>query len=304
MNTNSISARSILTKQTGGFLTSAPYPFTHTLAAYTGCAFGATTCGMYCYAQHLPNWIWGGGGQPWGSTVLVKENAPELLETTLKRMTAERRRSLRIFMSSSTDPYQPLEATWRLTRRCLEVFARYPDLDLLLIQTRSDLAERDLDLMQCIPYAWLSLTIETDDPAVYTRLRGGPRPGPRFALARAAVAASIKTQIAVSPCLPYSAGFVQALVETGVARVIVDTFVAGDGSGGVRTAKSPFASTMPNDHWRDQDPARRLHAQLQQAGITVLWSAAGFCSIPPRIDSSIQLSVVPSIAGDRSPLLG
>ena len=46
-------------------------------------------------------------------------------------------------MSSTTDPYQPLETTHRMTRRCLEVFARYPDLELLVIQTRSPLAARD-----------------------------------------------------------------------------------------------------------------------------------------------------------------
>ena len=37
-------AKSILTAQSGGFLASAPYPFTHTLSAYTGCGFGRTTC--------------------------------------------------------------------------------------------------------------------------------------------------------------------------------------------------------------------------------------------------------------------
>src|SRR6185437_1648682 len=49
-------AHGILTPQRNGFLASGPYPFTHALSAYTGCAFGNTTCGMYCYAQFLPNW--------------------------------------------------------------------------------------------------------------------------------------------------------------------------------------------------------------------------------------------------------
>ena len=51
MNVTTKAAKAILTKQNSGFLASAPYPFTHTLSAYTGCGFGQTTCGLYCYAQ-------------------------------------------------------------------------------------------------------------------------------------------------------------------------------------------------------------------------------------------------------------
>src|SRR5438067_2422105 len=127
MDIRTTTARSILTEQRSGFLTSPPYPFTHTLAPYTGCAFGATTCGTYCYAQYLPNWTYAGHGAPWGSAVVVKENAPDLLDAALRSLPPARRQGLRVFMSSSTDPYQPVERRWCLTRRCLEVFARYPD---------------------------------------------------------------------------------------------------------------------------------------------------------------------------------
>src|SRR5947207_5529765 len=109
MELRTTAARSILTEQRSGFLASPPHPFTHTLAPYTGCAFGATTCGMYCYAQYLPNWTYAGGGAHWGSAVVAKENAPDLLDAALRTMSPARRRSLRIFMSSSTDPYQPVE---------------------------------------------------------------------------------------------------------------------------------------------------------------------------------------------------
>lgn len=282
MDIRATTAKSILTRQTGGFLTSMPYPFTHTLSAYTGCAFGATTCGMYCYAQHLPNWTRHADGAAWGSIVAAKENARELLAATLAKTPAEARRMLRIFMSSSTDPYQPLEATQHLTRGCLAVFADYPDLDLLLIQTRSTLAERDFDLMRRIPYAWLSVTVESDDPAVFKRLRGGPTPAVRFALVRAAVQAGVKTQIAVSPCMPYTERFAEALASTGVRRVIVDTFESGDGSGGARTGQSPYAAAVPAAEWRDTSPARALYTCLERMGVSVAWSAAGFCGIPPR----------------------
>jgi len=79
-------AASILTPQRQGFLASGPYPFTHALSGYLGCAFGQTTCGLYCYAQFLPNWQFRNASYAWGEAVTVKSNAPELLEKTLSRM--------------------------------------------------------------------------------------------------------------------------------------------------------------------------------------------------------------------------
>src|SRR5438105_6860450 len=272
-------ARSILTEQRSGFLASPPHPFTHTLAPYTGCAFGATTCGMYCYAQYLPNWTYAGGGARWGSAVVAKENAPDLLAAALRSLPAARRRGVRIFMSSSTDPYQPAEQRRRLSRRCLEVFACYPDLDLLVIQTRSPLAARDLDLLRQIPYAWLSVTVETDDPGVFKRLRGGPAPSQRLELARAAVAQDLAVQIAVSPCLPHTAAFAGALAGCGARRVVVDTFVDGDGAAGRRTAHSDYARAVAG--WSDTGAARALLDELRAAGWATGGGTAGFCGIPP-----------------------
>ena len=144
---------SVLTAQRHGFLRAGPYPFTHRLAAYTGCAFGYTACGLYCYAAALLNWTYDRPTPetPWGGTVIVKENAPEVLEKELRAIHPEARRSLRIIMSASADPYQPLGASWRLTRHCLEVFARYEDLALLLVQTRAPLVTRDYDLLAALP---------------------------------------------------------------------------------------------------------------------------------------------------------
>ena len=60
MEITSKEAKSILTPQHSGLLTAGPYPFTHTLSGYVGCGFGQTTCGLYCYAQFLPNWSFSG----------------------------------------------------------------------------------------------------------------------------------------------------------------------------------------------------------------------------------------------------
>ena len=79
-------AKSILTPQHSGLLTAGPYPFTHTLSGYVGCGFGQTTCGLYCYAQFLPNWSFSGLSAPWGQAVQVKANAAELLDKALSTM--------------------------------------------------------------------------------------------------------------------------------------------------------------------------------------------------------------------------
>ena len=279
-------AKGILTPQRNGFLASGPYPFTHALSAYTGCGFGQTTCGMYCYAQFLPNWSFSGFTAEWGEAVQVKINAAKLLDKTLAKMKQETRRTLRIFMSSTTDPYQPLENKYQMTKQCLEVFSRYPDLDLLVVQTRSPLAERDIPLLSHIPYAWLSVTIETDDQAYLKRLKGGPLLEKRWELLRNASRSGVHTQITVSPCLPYTTveGFGQRLLESGAERIVVDTVVDGDGSAGGRTARSAFAKVEKD--WAETTQAHLLYDYLREhedaRGVEVGWSNAGFCGITPR----------------------
>ena len=274
-------AKTILTPQRSGFLTAGERPYTHSLSWAAGCGYGKLYCGAFCYAQMLPNWHFARRkGEGWGEALIVKENAAELLETQLA--CARKRPDMRVFMSPVTDPYQPIERNLRLTRRCLDVFARYDDLDLLLIQTRGLAVLEDLDLIAGIPYAWLGMSIETD--------RGdlpygpsGPQVERRLAAVETAVRRGIRTQIAVSPCLPHSPGFAGRLLETGAQRIVIDTFAIGDGSGGRRTANSPFAALADYD-WRDDSSARRLYEQLRAHHAAVAWSGPGFAGIPARAD--------------------
>ncbi len=279
-------AASILTPQRNGFLASGPYPFTHALSAYVGCGFGQTTCGLYCYAQFLPNWQFRDFSATWGQVVQVKTNAAELLEKTLGAMKPEIRRHLRIFMSSTTDPYQPIEQHYNVTRQCLEVFSHFHDLDLLVIQTRSPLAARDFLLIQKISYAWLSVTIETDDQVYLKRLRGGPLLEKRWQLVQAAQAYGIQIQITVSPCLSFTGveAFGQRLLRSGAQRLVIDTVIDGDGSNGSRTAHSAFA--MADPEWNNTSYAQELYHFLSERAeklhLSIGWSNAGFCGIEPR----------------------
>lgn len=279
MNIRYVQAKRILTRQKRGFLAEGRYPYTHTLSWAAGCGFGNLYCGAFCYAQAFPNWLYNKEpGEGWGDAVIIKENAPELLDKELAKATD--RPAMRIFMSSVTDPYQPAERNIRMTRRLLDVFARYDDLDLLVIQTRSPFVTDDLARIAALPYAVVSMTIETN--------RAGLPYGPnaafiegRYRAVQAAAAAGVPTQITVSPCLPYDDDFAAWLAATGAGRVVVDTFVAGDGSGGERTAGSPFADEA-DYNWRDDDPAAQLYKDLAARGVEVGWSVDGFGGIPPR----------------------
>jgi DNA repair photolyase len=115
-----IRAKTILSK-------SKIYPYV--VNPYTGCQHACS----YCYARFMKRVT--GHHEPWGEFVDVKVNAPELLR---KEITKKKR--AQVWVSGVCDPYQPLEAEYRLTRQCLEILARnnWP----VIIQTRSPLEDR------------------------------------------------------------------------------------------------------------------------------------------------------------------
>ena len=99
-----------------GFL----YAFTHTLNPYMGCTFGDRGCGVYCYVAESPIGLY--AGKRWGTWVKAKVNAAESLRRSLSAISEPS--SVRVFMSSATDPYQPAEARLRITQSVLEEFPR------------------------------------------------------------------------------------------------------------------------------------------------------------------------------------
>src|SRR5262245_1490262 len=127
---------------TGGFLAAG---YTHTINVYQGCAFAGSLCGTFCYAQHN-RWIT--QGRAWG-LYGAKRLVGEAYRRDYDRIKRPKRgepKPLKIYMSSSTDPYLPQEKTLRLTRSLLdEMRARPPDV--LVIQSHHPLVERDIDLI-------------------------------------------------------------------------------------------------------------------------------------------------------------
>ena len=214
--------KTLLNKGTG-FLSG----YSHTLNPYTGCAFGCS----YCYVRQMPVSLFREG--EWGSWVDVKREAADLLRKELRK--AKSKGPATIFMSSSTDPYQPIEHKELVTRSLLEVMAEEPP-DFLLVQTRSPLVSRDADLLLRLgERVRVSMTIETDSEDIRKRFSPSAPPIPaRLRALRELSEAGIPAQAAVAPVLPSSEAF-PGLLKQAVDRVVVDDYVMGDGSGGKRT---------------------------------------------------------------------
>ena len=283
-----IAVKRALTPQKGGFLASG---FTHTLNPYVGCAFGRVGC-PFCYVRESP--VGQFGPAAWGTWVRQKVNIAEVLEQELRKPAA---RHYRVFMASATDPYQPAEASACLTQRCLAVLRCHP-VDWLVVQTRSLLVQRDFALLAELPCATLNVSIETDLPEVHRRFtRSSASPERRLALVRMALAHGIFTQITVSPLLPSSLHFAETLAHTvgEKGRVIVDTFLDGDGSGGQRSARLGMDALLTDAGFPGWFARCREHAQeLRQRLLPllgperVLWSAEGFRTTPSPAGVSLS----------------
>jgi DNA repair photolyase len=214
-----IDAKTILTR-TSGYLSG----FTHSLQPYVGCQFSC----VYCYVREMTVQRANKFGLPWSRWLLAKRNAPELLARA-------RFEGARIFMSSATDPYTPVERELRLTRRCLEVFAQRAPA-ALIVQTRSPLVLRDVDLLARIPRLAVSFTVTTCDERARRLLEpDSPKFARRIATLRALRQAGVRVQAAISPLLPGDVRALARALSPLAQRVVVDDFFRGDGAGGTRS---------------------------------------------------------------------
>ena len=206
----------LLTKPTG-FMDA--YDFT--LNPYSGCSFGCT----YCYAAFFSRDV--EKRDSWGYWVNVKENAVEL-------MSRPRRRSLddkRIYMSSVTDPYQPIERELELTRRLLQVIVERQEKPKLVVQTRSPDVVRDCDLFKAIEgnggRVQVNMTVTTDDDDIRRAFEPFcPSNMARLRAIQQVQTVGIETCITMTPLLlvssPYA--FADSLLDTGVQNFIAQPF--------------------------------------------------------------------------------
>ena len=123
----------------------------------------------------------------------VKVNAPQVLEKELHELRKEQ-----VFLSSASDPYQPVEAKYGVTRRCLEALLRnrFP----VSILTRSPLVLRDLELLR--RFEWVKVGMSITTVPVKRFEPGVPPLQRRIATLRRLAAAGLATWVSLAPVIP------------------------------------------------------------------------------------------------------
>jgi len=172
-------------------------PFRWSVNPYRGCFHACA----YCYARPSHEY-WGfGAGTDFETKLIVKEEAPRLLRRSFDH--ASWKGELIVF-SGNTDCYQPLEATYGLTRACLELCAEYRNP--VGIITKGVLVQRDLDvLLRLHRDAWLrvyfSIPFASDESARKVEPQT-PSVTRRFQTMKALSDAGIPTGISIAPIIP------------------------------------------------------------------------------------------------------
>lgn len=278
MDINEIQCRSILTRA-GGYLRDV---CSHSLNPYIGCGFGRSACGVGCYVRHN-NWLT--QGRDWGGFVEVKTNAPEIyLKTwqTEQRWAHRRDQPFSLFFSSSTEPWQPIEKQYRVTRSLLEAMRTHPP-DELILQTHATAMLDDLSLVaelsqQCRLRVHVSIESDID------RLPGQPPPPAtvqaRIDLLRQLRSAGIVAVACLSPLYPMHnpENFFEQLADAGTSAVVIDHFILGDGTReGSRTWKTELPAAMTavdsaSTHLEYRDRIAAIARNYLPVGI----SASGF----------------------------
>lgn len=224
---------SIVYKRVSGILTKpkgfmSGYDFS--MNPYSGCAFGCA----YCYAASFASTQ--DSANSWGDWVIVKENALELLRSSRRRLEGKS-----VYISSVTDPYQPIEIRLELTRDLLKELVHHQPR--VFIQTRSPLVTRDIDIFKEFKNIQINMTVTTDSEEVRRCFEPGcPGNQQRLQAIGEVCAAGIQACITMTPLLPVvdAESFATRLLATGVKRFIVQPFHPKKGQFSAGTKESAY----------------------------------------------------------------
>lgn len=172
-------------------------PFRWSLNPYSGCAHRCT----FCYVRHFEQRADRPSGERYGRSIRVKTNIAEVLRRELARPSWRREE---VAVGTATDPYQPAEGRFRLTRACLAELARaWTPFSLV---TRGPLVVRDLDVLQeaarRVPVR-VYVSLPTLDERVWrTTEPGTAPPRSRLAAVRRLAEAGLEVGVGIAPVLP------------------------------------------------------------------------------------------------------
>lgn len=203
-----IQARSVL---------SASKVYDYTVNPYVGCAHSCT----YCYARFMRRFS--GHKDPWGAFVDVKINAPDLLAKEIVRKPRGT-----VWVSGVCDPYQPLEERYELTRECVRIITGecWP----LVVQTRSPLVVRDLDVLAGAADVEVGLSVTTADDDIRGLFEPlAPSIPARIEALGRLHEAGVRTFAMIAPLLP-GAEDLPRLLAGKVDHILIDRMNYGYGA--------------------------------------------------------------------------
>ena len=185
--------RSALNRESSGRM-----PFAWTLNPYRGCEFGC----KYCYARYTHEFMEMWDGLDFERKIYAKEAAPEQLRAELRQA---KDKGLPIALGTATDPYQPAEKQFEITRKMLKVFLEFEGLDFS-ITTKSVLILRDIDLLAGVSARHrfsVHMTVTTTDERLARLLEPkAPPPAKRLEAVKQLCDAGIRVGVNAMPILP------------------------------------------------------------------------------------------------------
>ncbi len=202
-------------------------PFSWSVNPYRGCGHGCS----YCYARTYHEYLGYGAGTDFETKLVVKCNAPDLLRVALRR---KRWKGETINFSGITDAYQPIEASYRLTRRCLEVCLAFRNPAVVV--TKSFLVVRDAELLAELSRRAASAVYVSIPFADHETARlfepYAPSPSRRFEAIRRLRAAGVPVGVIVSPVIP-------GLNDSHIPRILEQAADAGAQSASFTALRLP-----------------------------------------------------------------
>jgi DNA repair photolyase len=172
-------------------------PFVWSINPYRGCEFAC----KYCYARYAHEFIEEPNAYEFERKIYVKQNAGWLLRRDLKKVKAGEE----IAIGAATDPYQPAERKYGVTRALLEEFAQHCGFEIGMI-TKSNLILRDLDLIKQVAEhntITISLTVTTTNVELARKLEPrAPRPDLRLKAVKSINEVGIRCGVSCAPVLP------------------------------------------------------------------------------------------------------
>lgn len=231
-------------------------PFSQSINPYRGCEHGC----IYCFARPTHAWLGLSPGLDFETKLFVKQDAAVLLRKELRKKGYQPEP---LALGANTDPYQPIERRFRITRELLELLeqCRHP----VMIVTKSDLVLRDLDLLEAMAARGLvsvALSLATLDPQLAQRLDPrAPIPMRRLVAMERLADAGVPVTVLASPMIP-------GLNDHELEEILAAAWGRGAKGAGYSLLRLPLELKELFSQWLDTHyplRAAKIFAQLRDS---------------------------------------